>query len=67
MGFYVNKEITTKLDLREVVDITSVFRHYVRSFGDKMDEEQKTRMYNLVNRLGKELYDNPDNDKPNGH
>jgi len=24
-------------------------------------------MANLVNRLGVEMYNNPDNDKPNGH
>jgi len=32
-----------------------------------MDEEQKKRMANLVNRLGIEMYNNPKNDEPNSH
>lgn len=67
MGFYINEEIETKLHFKDIVLITAAFGDYIEKYGERMDEEQKTRMNKLVNRLGKEMYDNPDNDKPNGH
>lgn len=67
MGFYINEEIKTKLHFKDIVLITTAFGDYIEKYGERMDEEQKTRMNKLVSRLGKEMYDNPDNDKPSGH
>ena len=67
MGFYINETFKTELHYKDVVLISIAFGDYIEKYGSKMDEEQKTRMNNLVNRLGVEMYDHPDNDKPNGH
>ena len=67
MGFYINEEIETKLHFKDIVLITTAFGDCIEKYGNKMDAEQKTRMNKLVSRLGKEMYDNPENDKPNGH
>ena len=58
MGFYINEEITL---------ITVAFGDYIEKYGEQMYAEQKTRMNKLVSRLGNEMYNHPDNDKPNGH
>ena len=67
MGFYINEEILTKLHWKDVTLITVAIGQYIEEYGDRMDPEQRSRMNNLVNRLGKELYNNKENDKPNSH
>ena len=67
MGFYINEEIETKLHYKDIALITVAFSDYIEKYGDKMDEEQKTRINKLVNRLGNEMYNHPDNNKPNSH
>lgn len=67
MGFFINEKIKTELHYKDISLITVAFGNYIELYGNNMNEEQKQRMNNLVNRLGKEMYDNPKNDKPNGH
>ena len=67
MGFYIKEEIETKLHYKDIALITAAFGDHIEKYGDKMDEEQKTRMNKLVNRLGNEMYNHPENDKPNSH
>lgn len=67
MGFYLNKTIKTKLDWEDVVLISTIFGGHKEEYGDKIDKDILVRMDRLVNRLGKELSDNPENDKPNSH
>jgi hypothetical protein len=67
MGFYIKEEIKTKLHYKDIALITVAFGDYIENYGDKMGTEQKTRMNKLVNRLGNEMYNHPDNDKPKGH
>lgn len=55
MGFTINEETTTKLHYKDIALITVAFEEYIRLYGSKMDKEQKSRMNNLVNRLGKEM------------
>ena len=67
MSFYINEEIYTKLHYKDITLIAVAFGEFTRLNGDSMDEEQKKRMANLVNRLGVEMYNNLKNDKPNSH
>jgi hypothetical protein len=67
MGFYINERIETKLDYKDVALIAVVFGDYQERFKDTADKEVLRRMKNLVDRLGVEMYNNPKNDKPNGH
>jgi hypothetical protein len=67
MGFYINEEIETKLNFKDILLITVAFGDYIEKYDEKIDNEQKTRMNKLVNRLGQEMYNHPDNNKPNSH
>lgn len=67
MGFYINKEIKTELHYKDIVLITVSFGEYIRLYGKIMDKEQKTRMDKLVSRLGREMSNHPENNKPNSH
>ena len=67
MSFYINEEIDTKLNYKDISLIAVAFGEFTRLNGDSMDEEQKKRMANLVNRLGVEMHNNPKNDEPNSH
>ena len=67
MGFFINEEIQTKLHYKDIVLIAVAFNEYIEKFSDNMDDEQKTRMNKLVNRLGIEMYNNSRNNEPNGH
>ena len=67
MGFYINEEITTKLHYKDISLIIVAFGIYQEQFKNTADKEILDRMKNLVNRLGYEMYDNPENDKLNGH
>jgi hypothetical protein len=67
MGFYTNEETTTKLHYKDICLIAMVMGEYQERYKDTAEPEILNRMKNLVNRLGCEMHDNPDNDKPNGH
>lgn len=67
MGFYINEEIETKLHWKDVTLIGVAINNHIERYGDKIDDEQKERMLRLTNRLHQEMYDNPDNNKPNSH
>ena len=66
MGFNINEKINTELHYKDVVLIAVAFGEYQRLFADTADQEVLDHMKNLVNRLGQELYNCPD-DEPNGH
>lgn len=55
MGFTINEKIITELHYKDVALIAVAFGNHIELYGDKMDIEQKSRMNNLVNRLGNEL------------
>jgi len=67
MGFYINEEIETKLHYKDISLISVAFGIYQEQFKDTADKEVLERMKDLVNRLGYEMYNNSENDKPNGH
>lgn len=67
MGFYINEEITTKLHYKDISLISVAFAIYQEQFKDTADKEILDRMRKLVDRLSSEMYNHPDNDKPNGH
>lgn len=67
MGFYINKEITTKLHYKDIVIITTAIQERLERYGDKMDKGYKKRSEKLVSRLVDEMYDNKENEKSNGH
>lgn len=62
-----NYIIQTSLHCEDVFVIQFAVNEYLENYSDIMDKEVKRRMKKLVHRLFKELYDNPENDKPNGH
>jgi len=67
MGFTINEKITTELSWEEVVLIATVFGEYQERYEKSAGKEVLKTMSSLVNRLGREMYNHPDNDKPNGH
>lgn len=67
MGFTINEKIKTDLTWEEVALIATIFGDYQERYEKKVDEKTLKTMISLVNRLGRELYNHPDNDKPNGH
>jgi hypothetical protein len=67
MGFYIHEEFETKLHFKDVCCIQMAISHHLEEHGEHIDSEMKTRMNKLINRLGREMYDHPDNDKPNAH
>jgi hypothetical protein len=57
MSFTINKEITTKLDYKEIACISSAIYVYQEACKDgNGDKEILDIMTRLVNRLGVELY-----------
>ena len=67
MSFTLNGKITTELTVEEVSAIAVACGEYLRLYANIADLKTARTMLNLTNRLGRELYDHPDNDKPNGH
>lgn len=67
MSFTINEEITTKLHYKDVASITVLVGIYTENYKEFADKEFLSRITNLVNRLGKELYNHSDNEKPNRH
>lgn len=67
MGFYINEEIETKLHWQDIVCISMAINDHLEKYGDKVDKEISSRMKKLTYRLNQEMYNNAENDKPNGH
>jgi len=67
MGFEINETIKTELHYKDIALISVAMGEYQRLYKETADKEVLQRMANLVNRLGVEMYNHPDNDKPNGH
>jgi len=67
MAFTINEEITTTLHYKDIALISVAMGLYQDQYKDTADKEILERMRNLVDRLGREMYDHPDNDEPNGH
>lgn len=67
MGFTINETIKTELSYKEIALISIACGSYLERHSENADKEVLKIMRNLVNRLGKEMYNHPDNDKPNGH
>ena len=62
MGFTINETITTKLHYKDIALIATAMVEYQRLYKDITDKEVLDRMTRLVNRLGTEMYDHPDNE-----
>lgn len=66
MGFNINEIITTKLHYKEIALIAVAMGEYQRLYKDTAEKKVLQEMEQLVNRLGSEMYNCPD-DEPNGH
>lgn len=62
MGFTINEEITTKLHYKDIASIMVLVGLYTEVYKETADKEFLKRINNLVNRLGKEMYNHSDND-----
>ena len=60
MGFNINEIITTKLHCKEIVLIAVAMGEYQRLYKDTANKETLQEMAHLVNRLGVEMYNCPD-------
>lgn len=67
MAFTIKEEITTKLHYKDISLIAVAFGIYQEQYKDTADKDVLKRMNRLVDRLGHEMYNHPDNDEPNGH
>lgn len=67
MGFTINEKITTELTWKEISLITIACGNYIDEYKESADKEVLKTMTTLINRLGREMYNHPDNEKPNGH
>lgn len=67
MGFTINEKITTELTWKEVSLIAVACGLYQEQYSETADKDILKTMRWLVDRLGREMYNHPDNDKPNGH
>ena len=59
------KKIT--LHYKDIILLTVACMDYIERLGHVMSSEDKKTIRVLVNRLGTEMYNHPDNDKPNAH
>lgn len=62
MGFTINETITTELHYKDVALIAVAMGLYQDQYKETSDKDVLERMRRLVNRLGKEVYNHPDND-----
>lgn len=67
MGFTINETIKTELHYKEIALIAVAMGEYQRLYKDTTKKEVLKEMERLVNRLGVEMHNCPDNDKPNSH
>lgn len=57
MSCDINETITTELKFTDVVNIAVAIGEYLRLYGHDAPDEIKKEMTNLVDRLGREMYD----------
>lgn len=62
MGFTINETITTELHYKDIALIAVAMGEYQRLYKETADKKTLQRMIRLVNRLGEELYNHPDNE-----
>ena len=62
MGFTINETIKTELHYKDIALIAIALGEYQMRYKKTADKEILERMARLVNRLGQEMYNNPDND-----
>lgn len=67
MAFTLNEKILTTITLEEICLISVACGEYQRLYSENIDEDSLKKMKHLVDRLGREMANHPDNDKPNGH
>lgn len=67
MSFTLNEKITTELTCEEIAYIAVAVGEYQRLYEKTADADVLRVMRHLVDRLGREMANHPDNDKPNGH
>lgn len=67
MGFYINEQIETKLNCKEISYLCMIVLEHLRMYGDKVDGDVKNTMQSMTQRLFKEMYNNTENYKPNSH
>ena len=67
MGFYINETVTTELSYKEITLIGVATNVYLDACGENIDKEVKEILLLMLSRLNREMYNHPDNDKPNGH
>lgn len=66
MGFTINETITTTLHYKDIALIAIAMGEYKKLYKDTADKDVLKRMELLVNRLGEEMYNHPDNE-PEDH
>jgi len=62
MGFTINEKFETELHYQDVALISVAFSEKIERHEHTMNQDQLKRMNRLVDRLGVEMYDHPDND-----
>jgi hypothetical protein len=62
MGFTINETIKTELHYKDIALIAVAMGEYQRLYKKTADKSVLQRMERLVNRLGEEMYNHPDND-----
>lgn len=67
MGFYINETIKTELHWKDVSVICEAIRYYKEQLEQDADDEYLIRMGKVAAKLNRELYNNRENNKPNGH
>jgi hypothetical protein len=67
MAFYINAITEVELTVEEVAIISVAISAYLEAHGKKMEAAQIKKWRNLAERITSEMYNHPDNQKPNGH
>ncbi len=65
MGFTINETVKVELHYTDIANICIIFYEYKTK--NSADKRVLQGMEKLINRLGIELANHPDNDKPNEH
>lgn len=67
MGFTVNKKINIELTHEEAIIINVALSIYQMEYKDTADSDILKKMKIISSKIGRELFNHPDNDLPNGH
>jgi hypothetical protein len=65
MGFNINEVIKTELHYKEIANIAVAVGEYLRVHKDTANKDVLLSMERLVNRLGEEMYNCPEEDNLN--